>query len=126
QREILFDVVRAGEQGRRAATERLVEFALGNLVQVLVVDPQLFTVAHDHLLVRLAIGPTESAGTLKLDHAAGLLGNLAARIRYSLSEDCARRTSLFDKGAHFFDRTGMRRPGEQRADKQHQCRESAS
>ena len=86
QRIALLDFVAAGEQRRRAAAQRAVQLAHRDLVEVLVVNPQLRAVADDGLLVGLVVFPAEFARPRKLHGAGRLLQLFQVLVEHHLRE----------------------------------------
>ncbi|SPA48569.1 protein of unknown function [Cupriavidus taiwanensis] len=110
--EVLVEVVAAEQDRRRAGTQRAVELALGDLVQVLVIDVQGLAVGLQQLLVGLGIAPGELARTREHEGAAGGAGHLdvgALPLDLALREFAARALHAGDEALQLVGGGGMGR-----------------
>src|SRR5690606_25955868 len=71
--KIFFDGAASGKQGCRTTADCDVELTYGDLVQIMVVKPNFFTITDNGLLIRCFINPSEFVRAFKLHYAAGSL-----------------------------------------------------
>src|SRR5690606_20058147 len=92
--EVLLDVVAAREQRGRTAAERLADRLDRDLIEVLVVHPQLRAVAYDQLLVGLFVRPADAARPHEVHRAARLLELAHVAVVHDLREPRAARAGV--------------------------------
>src|SRR5690349_18282792 len=100
---VLLDLVASCKERRRARAERPVEAAHRDLVEILVVEPDLLAIADDHLLLGFVVLPAEFAGPRELHGAGRLLKLLQVLVEHHLREAGARGRCLLQRRLQGFD-----------------------
>ncbi len=105
-----------GQQHRRRIEQAALERSDRNLLQILVVDPQLFTVTDDLLFVRRLIVPAKLVGPFDPKTSFRLLDSGAGLVDEQLVEMSRKAIYLGEKSLQALDAAHCRRRGPRNRD----------